>query len=478
MQNNGDVLTADIRAISRQFNTVFDVLLDALSDLQDSEGRDKEDYIQDTSDENIAATRLGKVADCRSTGTVEGDRNVGGILGSMAIEYDLDPEDDIKRFSLGNTYETKAVLEDCVNRGKVIGKKDCVGGLVGRMDLGTAIDGQNYGAVESSNGNYVGGAVGWADGSIRRCYAKCTLSGSDYVGGLAGWTDHLTDSSSIATILESTEFAGAVAGDADLEDGVIRNNCFVDTGTAAIDGISYAGKAAPVAFDELRQRDGIPTEFVSFTLTLLADDEVVAEIPFLYGNDLSLIELPDVPEREDEYGTWPDFDTSGLQSDITLEAVYAPWVTLVDSEERSGKLALALAEGRFTEDAVLHVTDGEGSPPAEDIRTVWNVKLSGTDLTDSDEVPLRLFNEGGGSADVWQLMNGEWKQVDAARSGQYLLLTMTGTAGTFCICGGQSGGQIMWLLLAAAAILLLVIFVLVKRRKRKKAGAVRETSAK
>lgn len=216
MQNNGDVLTEDIRAISHQFNVVFNVLLDSVASLQDGDGKKAEDYIQDTSDEDIAATRLGKVTDCRSTGTVEGDRNVGGILGAMAIEYDLDPEDDIERFSIANTYEIKVVLENCVNNGKVTGKKDCVGGLVGRMDLGTAVGGQNYGAVESTAGNYVGGAVGWSDGFIRRCYAKSTLSGGNYVGGIAGWADKLTDSSAIVTVLDGTECVGAVAGDADL----------------------------------------------------------------------------------------------------------------------------------------------------------------------------------------------------------------------------------------------------------------------
>ena len=48
------------------------------------------------------------------------------------------------------TYETKAVLQGCVNYGSVTAKKDCVGGLAGRMDLGTALDCQNYGPVEST----------------------------------------------------------------------------------------------------------------------------------------------------------------------------------------------------------------------------------------------------------------------------------------------------------------------------------------
>ena len=91
---------------------------------------------------------------CRNTGTVEGDRNVGGVVGAMAIEFDLDPEDDTAdRFSFGATYETKAVLQNCLNRGAVTAKKDCVGGLAGRMDLGTALECQNYGPVTSTGGN-------------------------------------------------------------------------------------------------------------------------------------------------------------------------------------------------------------------------------------------------------------------------------------------------------------------------------------
>lgn len=474
MQSNGDLLSADLRAISGQFNTVFDVLLDAMEDLRDGERTKLSDYIEDTSDENTAATRLGKVADCRNTGAVNGDRNVGGILGAMAIEYDLDPEDDGARLSLGSTYETKAVLEGCLNRGAVTAKKDCAGGLAGCVDLGTVLNGQNYGAVESTGGDYVGGVTGRSGGTIRSCYAKCTLSGGDYVGGIAGWADRLTDSCAIVTITGGEECVGAVAGDADLENGAIRNNCFVDTGTAAIDGVSYTEKAAPVAFSDLRARKGVPAEFVSFTLTLTADGKTVDTIPFLYGDDLSLIELPEVPEQEGAYGTWPDFDTSGLDSDITLEAVYTPWVTLVASEEQIGKLSLALAEGQFTQDAVLRVADSTAAPPEESQGgrlDLWEVTLTGTNLTGGDTVPLRLLNQGGGKATVWQLTGGGWQRMDTVSSGHYLLLDMTGTSGTFCIRSGQPSAMLPLLLAALAAVLALAVLFMVKHRKRKKAAA-------
>lgn len=470
----GDTLAADLRAVSRQMNKVLDLVLDALADIQNGTEADRE-LIEDTSDEDISATRQGKITGCRNTGAVEGDRNVGGAVGSMAIEYDLDPEDDVERFSLGTTYETKAVLQDCLNRGTVTAKKDCAGGLAGRMDLGTALECQNYGDVTSTSGDYVGGVVGYADATVRDSYAKCVLSGASYIGGIAGWADRLRNCAAIVTVDEGTECVGAIAGDADLEKCELTGNRFVDTGTAGIDGVSYAGIAEPVDFEALRAVAGIPTEFVSFTLTLMAEDETVASIPFYYGEDLSLVKLPEVPEREDGYGVWPEFDTSGLNSDITLEAVYTPWVTLVASKAAEGNLALALAEGRFTEDAGLEVANSSQTPPgggsAEDATDVWTLTLTGTDVAEGAEVPIRLLNRGGGKASVWQLVDGQWHPVDAAVNGHYLLLTMVGTTATFCIRSAQSGPWLMVVLLAAALLMLLAVVLLVIRRQKKKKAA-------
>lgn len=473
MDTAGDTLTADLRSISSQFQTVFDVLLDALTDLQDGMDKSLEDYIEDTSEEDIAATRQGKVTQCQNTGSVEGDRNVGGIAGAMAIEFDLDPEDDLADdLSFGSSYETKAVLEDSVNRGTVTAKKDCAGGLVGRMDLGTVVSGQNYGPVTSTDGNYVGGIAGWADASVRDSCAKCALSGGDYVGGIAGWGDRLLDNCTIATVEEGTEYLGAVAGDADLDKGTVRGNRFVDTGLAAIDGVSYAGKAAPVEFAALRQEQGIPTEFISFTLTLKAGEDVVAQIPFQYGEDLRLVELPEVPEQEGCYGAWPEFDTSGLASDITLEAVYTPWVTVVASPQQEGKLALAMADGQFTQDAALTVRQSDQAPPQEvqdkDTVRVWELSLTGTDLTEQDTVSLRLLSSGGGCASVWQYRDGAWHKVDTKQNGHYLLLDMEGTSGTFCVSSSPHSGAVLLLAVAAVLLVALVVILAVRRKRQKK----------
>ena len=472
VQDGSDALLGDLRAVSRQFNVVCSVLADAIDNL---DGQRDEGIVQDTSDEDIAATREGKVADCQNGGAVEGDRNVGGVVGAMAIELDLDPEDDgADRFSFGSSYETKAVLQGCVNQGAVTAKKDCAGGIAGRMDLGTALECQSYGSVTSTGGDYTGGVAGFADAMVRRCFAKNVLSGGNYVGGVAGWASRLRDCCSIATIEAGTECLGAVAGGIE-SGGVLTGNRFVDTGLAGVDGVSYAGRAEPIPFAELAALPDIPAEFTAFTLTLVAEGETVAQIPFFYGDDLSRLTLPEVPAREDSYGAWPEFDTSGTLSDITLEAEYAPWITLAASQETDGKLSLALAEGQFTREAVLRVTDGAVSPPPEcgEDAVVRTVSLTGTALGPEDTVPLRLLSPAEGGADVWQYRNGQWKPVETRRNGRYLLLDMEGTEGVFCL---QPQADAPWapLAIGGGAVLALLVLVLVRRKKQSAKAAARK----
>lgn len=470
VQNGSDALISDLRTINNQFQTVFTVLLDALSDVKNLPETGLDTVFEDTSEEDIAATRDGKVADCRNTGTVEGDRNVGGVIGAMAIEFDLDPEDDASgAFSFGATYETKAVLQNCVNLGVVSAKKDCAGGLAGRMDLGTALDCQNYGPVESTGGDYAGGVAGYADASVRGCWSKSTLSGGNYVGGIAGWASRLRDCRAIATITGGAECLGSIAGGVET-DGVLSGCCFVDTGVAGVDGVSYAGRAESVPFEVMAALEGAPAEFTAFTLTLTAEGRTVAQIPFVYGEDLSRITLPDVPEREDRYGVWPEFDVSGTNSDIVLEAEYSPWVTLVASQERREQLSLALAEGRFTDEAVLSVADSTQAPPKKDAEgaVTWDVSLTGSGLGQDDLLPLRLLSPNGGDADVWQYQDGQWVAVEARRNGQYLLLTMEGTQGTFFLQPREGGPWLVILPAAAGAAGLVVLLVAVGKVRRKK----------
>ncbi len=465
MDSAGDVLTSDLRAISRQITRILNLMLDLAGDARTVDTLD--DLVGDLSEEDIDGTRLGKLTACRNTGDVAGDRNVGGVAGAVAVEYSLDPEDDADRFTFGSTYELKAILQACVNQGAVEARRDCCGGVAGRMDLGTATRCENYGPV-SGSGSYVGGAVGYADAAVRDCWVKCTLDGNKYVGGVVGWGNRLTGCRALATLPAEGTCLGSVAGDADLS-GDLRDNRFLDLGAAGIDGVSYAGIAEPVSYDDLLSGGGAPDPFLSFTLTLTADGQVVDRLAFHYGDDLTRLSLPQVPERDGYYGAWPAMPQETGSSDLTLDAVYTPWVTLVASDQADGKQSLALAEGRFTRDAALTVTQSQTEPPTSAADApVWDVSLTGADLDPQAAVPMRLLNRQGGSAAVWQWTGSDWQRLPATANGSYLCFTMTGAAGTFCVCPASPGLLLPLLLALAAALLLAGGLLLLRRRKARK----------
>lgn len=111
----------------------------------------------------IVGTNYGKLVDCSFEGAVKGDDSVAGIVGSISVEYDFDPEDDLTEegsHSLDFQYRTLAVVTGCTNEGSISAKKDYAGGIVGRMDLGAVKACESYGEVESTSGDYVGGIAG------------------------------------------------------------------------------------------------------------------------------------------------------------------------------------------------------------------------------------------------------------------------------------------------------------------------------
>ena len=291
MNTSGDTLSGDIRDLGDQFQVIADLILDAFSDAKDL---DEDDLWDDVSEERINSTTLGKARGCTNLGSVEGDLNVGGITGAMAIEYDFDPEDDITEVgeeSFDFRYETRAILQECVNRGSVTSKKDAAGGAVGRMELGYVLNCENYGAIESTDGDYTGGIAGISKSTLRGCWSKCSLSGGSYVGGIVGYGCEVYQCVSLVSVKESEGYTGSVAGEWDREDGVLAGNRFVEGPLAGVDGISYAGQAEPVAYASLIQEAGVPLAFRSLTVSYVAEDELLETVSYSYGQLLTDLEV-------------------------------------------------------------------------------------------------------------------------------------------------------------------------------------------
>ena len=158
-------------------------------------------------------------------------------------------------------------------------------------------------------------------------------------------------------------------------------------------------------------------------------------------------------------------------SDVTLEAVYYPWITNVESEERDGKLPLALADGKFTDEAVLHAAMDK---PENSEEVKMSVSLSGTELSNGDAVPIRLLNTVGKGAQVFLIKDGGREKLNARESGSYLLFEMNGAEGSFVIQPGQDSVIVIVIAAAAALVLVLIIVITIKRGKNKKAAAEKE----
>lgn len=472
----GDMVD-DFQAINSQFSTVMNTMLDLVTDATDT-SESLEDRIVDVSDEKIEKTTRGKAYGCQNYGEIEGDINIGGIAGSMAIEYDTDPEDDITKLgsnSLNFTLETKAIIQSCVNKGEITSKKDNAGSIVGNMALGLVTDSEGYGSVLSTNGNYVGGIAGYSESLIRRSYAKCTLEGGDYVGGIAGWGKEIKECYSLIDVTKAEEAIGSIAGSLD-EEGELSGNYFVGDVYGGVDDISYGGKAEPIEFTELAEKSDVPTEFKNFELRFVADGEVLKTVSFEYGAELSDVEYPEIPAKDGYNGKWEEVDLSHMTFSKDVEVLYTTESTAVASDQmRDLAHSTLLAEGTFSLDAKLILAEAEENtdnvPTKGLVLEQWTSTLRDPSLTDSVSYKLRFIApEMVGKPGLYRLAeDGSWEKISYQKDGSYLVFEADTTELTFCVTE-EPGGILLYILLGVLAVLLLITVLVIRilKKKRKK----------
>lgn len=500
-----DTVADDLRDINSKFNEVSNTVLAAISAASDPAS-----VISDGSQGNIDKITLGKTSACTNSGAVSGDVNTGGIAGSIAIEYELDPEDDVSADLDGEyrrQYEYRAVVQQCANTGAVSAKRSNTGGIAGRMDLGLIISCESYGSVESDSGSYVGGIAGLTAAAVRSSYAKCTLSGKKYVGGIVGSgvaersdgsASTVTGCWSLVDITDCQQYEGAVSG---ADTGTFTDNYFVSDTLAGINRQSFAGRAEPVSFDTLAAADGMPGGMTTFTLSFVSDGKVLTSRTFSYGASFDSSVYPPLPEKDGIYAHWDRTDLHGLHLDTVVTAVYDPLLPTLSSEQtREDGRPIILAGGDFNDGDTMaatsltltpeefHAADGsladraanwfsylkEGQlPPLTVNRRVaeqWRVSLpdDGQEthtlryLPSQDASHLRLYvNDGGG-----------WQAVSYNTVGSYLSFTAGGASPEFAVVTTAS---VWWPLAAAIAVCVaIVLAILLGRRhcRRRKAAAV------
>lgn len=493
-------VTRDFRAINNQLNTVLLLFVDRIDQMQNP---DTSDYYKDVSDEDIQGTKTGKVKSCKNFGVVEGDINVGGVAGSMAVDEE-DPEDSAAgtaRLSVGAVYQTKCILQSSKNYGYVKAKKDGAGGVAGYMKLGVVTSCEGYGEVRSTEGDYAGGICGDSSGIIRKSFALCMVEGGSYVGGITGYGEGIYNCYAMADTYGGGSRIGAIAGQVGERnaDGsrnqadYAKDNYYVGDDVYGIDGISYVGVAEPVSYKKLLTTEGLPKDYSHLQVSYVIDGECVEKEEVEYGAKLDTLKMPEIPDKDGRNGIWPDVSGEVMTSNRVLEAEYVDDVTVLGSEEtaeaaapepeegteesesvepKAAKRPCAFVEGRFTGKARLNAQLlPEGSLkelPVSGSAQMYEVKLTGTGLGDSDESSLRLLNSYGDNAAVYQYADGRWKLLKSKSRGAYQQVKMSGTECVFAVVDARASRIYIYIIAGAAALAVVLAFAVRKHANKAK----------
>lgn len=404
----------------------------------------------------------GSIVGCISSGPVEGDSNTGGIVGTVSTERRSDPEatfllDDFELLS--DAYATlRAVIRECRFDGEVTVKNNYGGGIAGSCEAGAIVDCTARANVETGL-DYCGGIVGRTKGTIERCAALADLKGESWVGGIAGFGDDISNCRSMIRSESDGEYQGAIAGETE---GTLKNNRYLFEELAGLDGVDYAEKAQGLDFEEFSQLDHVPSDFLTFSYRFEVNGELIQEIPFEYGGDLDVSQIPPAPQQAGKYGQWPEYPTENLTRSMVLEAQFEEPTSVLSSGE---EFAQILAQGVFAPSASISVKEKElPTEPLENEAVpvkAWSYSISGSK---EDIVQIRLRTDGTKHPAAALYRNGGWIPVDATLDGSYLVFSAP-VEGSVLLMEQKSTFPIP-VVVGAAAVIVLILLIVVSRKKK------------
>ena len=480
MDESGDDISAQMDRISRELDRLSDDLetdrdrLDTdkdrieshLDDIHDAidEGHSRlTDEIDDLTDEDtplfkdISAQNewlgSGTVVSCQNLGTIRADFQGGGIVGTIGLESALDPDDDIEflgETSIRMNRYVSAYVLDSKNKGSVTVQNDDAGGIAGVAWFGILKGNENYGNIETTDGDYCGGIAGESQAVIQNNYNKSIVTGNSFLGGIAGKGKTVTENYSMAQLLfEDGRHIGNVAGDL-YEDAAVYGNYYVKNEYGAVNNITLQSQAAGTSYEEFMALQDMPEEFEKMTVTFLADDEVIEQIVCGYGESITWEQIPDVPEKTDYFGTWGTNGLSNVIWDCQVVANYQPWLYAISSSD-DPKPDL-IAEGTFMPGASVTFTQVEFPEGAGDVPFGYQVAgcYSYVVSDPHNETPANtaILHVLAGSADaVGIITENEIQQIPAEKDQDYLIFSADASG---CIVLLKKRSMLPFVLAAAA----------------------------
>lgn len=492
MASSGDVINDDLSDINDEFSEIMRLYTDAMDGVLDM---DYSNIYEDQSEENAEESIDSTVANCINNGRVEADLNVSGIAGTMAIEYDFDLESDITGLDdarANSTFLTRCVLRQNVNQANITAQKSYVGGVCGLQEMGMVLRCENYGRIESTAGDYVGGVVGQSLSHIRNSYAKCTVSGGEYVAGIVGYGYGVDHCCAMVRVKQADAFSGAIAGKI-TDNAEVTDNFFVSDEIAGIDRISYSGKAEPVSYKTLLEMEGIPANFRKMKITFYADDEEVGTAECSFGGSVSLDKYPTIPAKEGFYADWDNKELTNVRLDEDVTVEYVRYLTtLAGSWMRENNQSSLLVDGMFAKEDELTVdkleTDGvqvtlsdSFSEEPEELTECWQLEIP-DDGASSHQIRYQAPQGQTDGVEIYVQDAGGWKRAETELMGIYFLFPVEGNSVKIAVSVADKGIMDYIVYIVAGAVVLVLLIVLIvhkkrKKRKAKKAEAVEEDVA-
>lgn len=475
-----DSMSESIQAISYQISAIQQIIGNAPDQMGGS--------ITDVSDEDTSEDVTGKVEACKNYGMVHGDRNVGGVTGTVDWESDLDPENDFEfsgERSMNFNSELRAVILSSENHGQVQVKKENGGGIVGRMALGLVKSCQNQGAVCGGEESVaIGGIAGISTGYLRSDSAKCCLEGSSSIGGIAGSATVVTDCLSMISVKSGKERIGAIVGMPDEnckdDEKPFEHNRYVVIGRdlGGMDGVSYADAAEPCTLEEFSRMPQVPASFLHATVMFQQTEGAQKQFVVKVGKGLSEHQIPDVLPKPGSSGKWEgleEADLSEIYFDLTFQPVYTPFDTAVRSiQKRENGLSIALLQGAFSDTEPFAMEPLREKPRLENGQKVaegWTFSVE----AEAPEIKLHASCPDGYTCEELAVMirneAGIWRAAEASVAGSYLVFDLEETDTAYCLVEmpKKIPGTVLILSAAgAAAAAVTSVLLVIRHRKRKK----------
>lgn len=463
-----DDLYDELDALQAEMRSLRDILKRAYDD---SVRADEDGFVEDISDDGGEEETRGRVANCKNAGEVSGDINAGGIVGSLAIEYDFDPEDDIKNSgdrTLKYTYKTKCTIVRCKNEAEVAAKKHNAGGIAGLMDFGSVYLCENRGGVATTDGDCTGGIAGKSSGTVRKSMAVCSLDGGDYVGGIVGRGQIVSDCLALVHVGDAGRYVGSVAGDA--ETGDLAHNRFVGKTLGGIDDVSYTDVAEETDIDTFCEaaKQMLDAD-VTFALTFVCEDKIVAVVPFVYGEAISERLIPAVPAKDGYYGRWDTYDYTAPLYSAKLEANYYRDVKMVVSGLTRESKPILFVSGSFDDAATVSLAETDEVPSGLHGRKIFARYKASVSAAAADSYTVRYLPQTEKHRELYAVYGDKCEKVKYRAFGSYLEFSVP--TADFALYEVQTDVFPFVLGGVGGAVLLLGICILAAHRRRRKRKA-------